>query len=949
MACTSGTINFTKYLTTVKFNQNQIRNFYTYFKKFSSGLDTMRYEEFRNSLGVIGYNCGEFICHRLFDLIKHPKDNVLTFENYLKFLNLVNNGTAEEKLKHSFRFMDVENKGFVDKENFKKTVFALCEFFEKVSQTQSKLKHEDIDFIFKEILIKTERSILDFQEYVQLVSNYPEIFDFFDIFNSKLVENSMIILNRENFGRLKNISDKMKSLLTKVDMINLKYGEVTLALTNFLEKAVKKEKKLEKLMKINRARELKETRENNKRYEMVDVYDNSSINKSLLNSSFATRVKENYANFRNKPNTNKTMRSNLNNETDIHLNNLENNPKKKLFYLSEKVGHKDETFIDDEIEVSDISDEKDIALAASPNNVSRDDFLNDESKSEKFLNNFWPVAAKSQPPINNQNSPSNKQINLKNTNNIDKSSYLSYNRSNTAYVSNKNGLPLAEIKPSYTYSETKEFDEKSDFSNVKRNKEIENPMRTNEKFSEFYKEKNFSFMKRDEFFGQSLEFDFLTPAPILHSELSNAFKDYELDPQNCLIINNKKNFIKLISDINDALKNVLNDIDPSKKNKKRRAAISRNVTLTNTFEKDDYLNPSFLKAEDEGLIHFGNPNVELVLNMMIGIRNSINSIGETKRLFHIAEKDEAFKELNRFKFSQNTYEKEFTCTFYDHAPKIFSNIRKMYGISNQNYLKSLGPENFLGNLILTKNRSLRELCSTGKSGSFFYYSYDSKFVLKTISLTEFEFFKNILEDYYFYIQNNNDTLIQRFYGLHSINFNDEKIYIVIMNNVFNTNIKVHYKYDLKGSTHQRISRKVPEINYENYNYSIPLKDLDFIDREEAICVSEEEKAALIAQLGKDSEFLSSKNINDYSLLIGIHNDEFFNRGTNNGADKSLLFDFLKMNTTNPNILSPLEKNKKSEDVVMRKPFYESNNGGMISRDGKKIYFFGIIDIFTQYG
>ena len=127
------------------------------------------------------------------------------------------------------------------------------------------------------------------------------------------------------------ISEKMKSLLTKVDMINLKYGEVTLALTNFLEKAVKKDKKLEKLMKINRARELKETRENNKRYEMVDVYDNSSINKSLLNASFVTRVKENYANFRNKPNTNKTMRSNLNNETDIHLNNLDNNPKQKIF------------------------------------------------------------------------------------------------------------------------------------------------------------------------------------------------------------------------------------------------------------------------------------------------------------------------------------------------------------------------------------------------------------------------------------------------------------------------------------------------------------------------------------------------------------------------------------------------------------------------------------------
>jgi hypothetical protein len=33
----------------------------------------------------------------------------------------------------------------------------------------------------------------------------------------------------------------------------------------------------------------------------------------------------------------------------------------------------------------------------------------------------------------------------------------------------------------------------------------------------------------------------------------------------------------------------------------------------------------------------------------------------------------------------------------------------------------------------------------------------------------------------------------------------------------------------------------------------------------------------------------------------------------------------------------------------RKPFYEKHRGGVLSSDGKKIYFFGIIDIFTQYG
>ena len=38
-----------------------------------------------------------------------------------------------------------------------------------------------------------------------------------------------------------------------------------------------------------------------------------------------------------------------------------------------------------------------------------------------------------------------------------------------------------------------------------------------------------------------------------------------------------------------------------------------------------------------------------------------------------------------------------------------------------------------------------------------------------------------------------------------------------------------------------------------------------------------------------------------------------------------------------------------EEDSYKKPFYEMNKGGIISMDGKKVYFFGVIDIFTQYG
>jgi len=34
---------------------------------------------------------------------------------------------------------------------------------------------------------------------------------------------------------------------------------------------------------------------------------------------------------------------------------------------------------------------------------------------------------------------------------------------------------------------------------------------------------------------------------------------------------------------------------------------------------------------------------------------------------------------------------------------------------------------------------------------------------------------------------------------------------------------------------------------------------------------------------------------------------------------------------------------------LRRPFFEKYKGGIKSSDGKKVYFFGIIDLFTSYG
>jgi 1-phosphatidylinositol-4-phosphate 5-kinase len=119
---------------------------------------------------------------------------------------------------------------------------------------------------------------------------------------------------------------------------------------------------------------------------------------------------------------------------------------------------------------------------------------------------------------------------------------------------------------------------------------------------------------------------------------------------------------------------------------------------------------------------------------------------------------------------------------------------------------------------------------------------------------------------------NPNTLITRFYGLYSIkplDSNEKNVRFVIMNNVFDTELEIHEKYDLKGSTVGRSSQKdVVEIDLKKKK-NIILKDLDITENKKKIKIEKKLKEQLLTQLKSDCEWLQTMNIMDYSLLLGI--------------------------------------------------------------------------------
>jgi|688.fasta_scaffold492704_2 1-phosphatidylinositol-4-phosphate 5-kinase len=173
-------------------------------------------------------------------------------------------------------------------------------------------------------------------------------------------------------------------------------------------------------------------------------------------------------------------------------------------------------------------------------------------------------------------------------------------------------------------------------------------------------------------------------------------------------------------------------------------------------------------------------------------------------------------------------------------------------------------------------QTLAELCSSGKSGSFFYYTQDGRFVLKTIPRHEFKFMKKILPNYHdFLTQTNPESFISRVYGIHKVIFYrkggklSKKIYFCIMNNVFHTSLKIDLRYDLKGSTYGR--NTITDKGGVMVDRTIALKDCDFLDKHDSIKVGKESRERILDITKKDSDFFRDNNIIDYSMLIGVTN------------------------------------------------------------------------------
>eukprot|EP01025_Chloroclados_australasicus_P064321 TRINITY_DN8580_c3_g1_i6.p2 TRINITY_DN8580_c3_g1~~TRINITY_DN8580_c3_g1_i6.p2 ORF type:complete len:501 (-),score=43.13 TRINITY_DN8580_c3_g1_i6:340-1842(-) len=277
------------------------------------------------------------------------------------------------------------------------------------------------------------------------------------------------------------------------------------------------------------------------------------------------------------------------------------------------------------------------------------------------------------------------------------------------------------------------------------------------------------------------------------------------------------------------------------------------------FGKQQLKNKNKLPGE---VIYKGHRSYDLMLSLQLGIRWSVGRVQQQVEPKELLIEDFQKKVKQIFPRTGTTQTPPHRGTDFkwkEYCPMVFRKLRQIFGVDASEYM-----------LNLCGDMALRELVSPGKSGAMFYISHDDRFFIKTMRKNEMRLLLECLPRYFQHVDKYPHTLLTKFYGLHRITaINGRAVRFVVMGNIFQTHLKLHRRYDLKGSTFGRTVGQWPPPGQDPKEAGDPpvFKDLDL---NVSFKLEKSWQHRLIKQLEVDSQLMSDLKVMDYSLLMGVH-------------------------------------------------------------------------------
>ncbi|GMI18117.1 hypothetical protein TrLO_g1539 [Triparma laevis f. longispina] len=276
-----------------------------------------------------------------------------------------------------------------------------------------------------------------------------------------------------------------------------------------------------------------------------------------------------------------------------------------------------------------------------------------------------------------------------------------------------------------------------------------------------------------------------------------------------------------------------------------------------------------------------------------------------------------------------------TFKFKSFAPSAFTSLRSLFGITTDSYLASIcGNTNFI------------EFVSNAKSGQFFFYSHDGKYIIKTMSKPEAKFLLKILPAYHAHVSKNPETLITKYMGMYKVKMYhlNRNVRFVVMKSVFDTDVPLEKFYDLKGSVLGRKAKVGESVLKDN-----DLRDLIAAQGFGFAPLDQNAYLQMRATLVSDLDFFKKMNIIDYSMLVGVGTELKRKLGARSRSSSLEVSDADVDLSSDESRASPTQTKDNSASAVrsdMGYPIRRANSDP--SNSTQQLAYFGIIDILQPY-
>ncbi|KAL3510619.1 hypothetical protein ACH5RR_030020 [Cinchona calisaya] len=258
-----------------------------------------------------------------------------------------------------------------------------------------------------------------------------------------------------------------------------------------------------------------------------------------------------------------------------------------------------------------------------------------------------------------------------------------------------------------------------------------------------------------------------------------------------------------------------------------------------------------------GWLSFGSLDLDYIHYGSYGSEDASAAIGsifadhKTSPHLRISFEDESSNVWGKVKFS-------VTCYF----AKQFDDLRKKCCPSEVDFIRSL-------------SRCRRWSAQGGKSNVYFARSLDERFIIKQVTKKELESFEEFAPNYFEYLTDSNSgspTCLAKILGIYQVGLKhftggkETKMDLMVMENLFYGR-KISRVYDLKGSARSR-------YNTDTEGANKVLLDMNLLEtlRTKPIFLGSKAKRSLERAVWNDTSFLASVDVIDYSLLVGIDDE-----------------------------------------------------------------------------